>query len=160
MREKERRLGNKKYFLPRHFSICWLGTVSFSSPFLFIRAKPPHQNPSKAKPTPPGHFRHSQASFAELGPARAAWPGETHSAPAADSLLTRLGSVLRSLTHARRTGPDETAKVEHSQLLESIPSRSAQHPPSPSAASTSRPAKSTCARRHPGSIKEEQLNVT
>ena len=137
-----------------------VGDCKLFFPFFIYPRKTAASNPSKAKPTPPGHFRHSQASFAELGPARAAWPGETHSAPAADSLLTRLGSVLRSLTHARRTGPDETAKVEHSQVLESIPSRSAQHPPSPSAASTSRPAKSTCARRHPGSIKEEQLNVT
>ena len=31
MREEERRLRNKKYFLPRHFSICWLGAASFSS---------------------------------------------------------------------------------------------------------------------------------
>ena len=39
------------------------------------------------------------------GPAQAAWPGETHSAPSADSLLTRLGSGVRTLTHVRRTGP-------------------------------------------------------
>ena len=40
-----------------------------------------------------------------VGPARAAWPGETHSALSADSLLTRLGSGVRTLTHVRRTGP-------------------------------------------------------
>ena len=123
MREEERRLRNKKYFLHRHFSICWLGTAGVSS-LLYPAQRPPHQNPSKAKPVP-WPFRHTRLppSFAELGPPRAAWPGETHSAPSADSLLTRLGSGVRTLTHVRRTGParayGRNCESKHLQVLQS-----------------------------------------
>ena len=56
----------------------------------------------------PGHFRHSRLpswSWSGALPPQAAWPGETHSAPSADSLLTRVGLTIRTLTHVRLTGP-------------------------------------------------------
>ena len=72
MREDERILRNKKYFLPRHFSICWLRPVSFSS-LLYPAHETAASNASKAKPAP-WPFSALSASFAELG-ARLRRPG-------------------------------------------------------------------------------------
>ena len=109
MREDERILRNKKYFLPRHFSICRLGHCRR------MRGSPPPLSAQncriKTRPKQnrfPGHFRHSRLpsrSWSGALPPQAAWPGETHSAPSADSLLTRVGLAIRTLTHVRRTGP-------------------------------------------------------
>ena len=61
------------------------------------------------------------------GPAQAAWPGETHSAPSADSLLTRLGLAIRTLTHVQQTGPAradgrncESGTLKGTQLYDAV----------------------------------------
>ena len=65
--EKKRILRNKKYFLPRHFSICWLRPASFSS-LLYPRARNCRIKRVQSKTGSLAIFRHSRASFAELGP--------------------------------------------------------------------------------------------
>jgi hypothetical protein len=104
MREEERRLRNKKYFLLRHFSICWLGAASFSS-LLYPAHETAASKPVQSKTG-------SLAIFGILGflrgvGARLRQPGRARLIllPSADSLLTRLGSGIRTLTHVRRTGP-------------------------------------------------------
>ena len=108
MREDERILRNKKYFL--RFTPTLLdmpvGHCRRISPFLSAQNCRIKTRPKQNRF--PGHFWHSRLpsrSWSGALPPQAAWPGETHSAPSADSLLTRVGLAIRTLTHVRRTGP-------------------------------------------------------
>ena len=113
MREEERRLRNKKYFLPRHLSICWLGGCKLSFPPL-PRARNRRIKRVQSKTG-------SLAIFGTLGflrgvggPAQAAWPGETHSALSADSLLTRVTARFGCQNPYPRAadGPGESGRTK------------------------------------------------
>ena len=65
--EKKRILRNKKYFLPPTLLDMLVEACKLFFPPLPPRTKPPHQTRPKQNRLP-GHFRHSRASFAELGP--------------------------------------------------------------------------------------------
>ena len=111
MREEERRLRNKKYFLPRHFSICWVRPVSFSS-LLYPRTRNRRIKRVQSKTG-------SLAIFGTLGflrgvggPAQAAWPGETHSAPICGFALDTARFGCQNPYPRAADGPGESGRTK------------------------------------------------
>ena len=109
MREDERILRNEKYFLPPTLLDMPVGHCRRISPLLSAQNCRIKTRPQQNRF--PGPFGTKGLFLRAVGPPQAAWPGETHSAPSADSLLTRVGLAIRTLTHVRRAGP--TRANEH-----------------------------------------------